>query len=101
VSPRQTSSSVSSAEQRDGDAQQYGVDDMAETDPRDVRNSGKPWTDAEVTRLRNLALGGQVMRLIVREMGRPEQELRAKAAESGFELESGGYNRRSLYEDET
>jgi hypothetical protein len=38
---------------------------------------------------------------MVREMGRPEEELRAKAAESGFELESGGYNRRSLYEDET
>jgi hypothetical protein len=74
---------------------------MAEVDPRDVRNAGKPWSDAEVTRLRNLALGGQVLRLIVREMGRPEEELRAKAAEEGFELESGGYNRRSLYEDET
>ena len=74
---------------------------MAEVDPRDVRNAGKPWSEAEVTRLRNLALGGQVMRLMVREMGRPEEELRAKAAESGFELESGGYNRRSLYEDET
>jgi hypothetical protein len=72
---------------------------MAEVDPRDVRNAGKAWSEAEVTRLRNLALGGQVMRLIVREMGRPEQELRAKAAEEGFDLESGGYNRRSLYEE--
>lgn len=68
-------------------------------DPRDVRNSGKPWTDGEVVRLRNLALGGQIMRLMVREMGRPETELRAKADEQGFALETGGYNRRSLYED--
>jgi hypothetical protein len=70
------------------------------TDPRDVRNAGKPWSETEVTRLRNLALGGQIMRLIVREMGRPEEELRAKADEEGFELQTGGYNRRSLYEDD-
>lgn len=72
---------------------------MTGADPRDVRNAGKPWTEQEVTRLRNLALGGQIMRLIVREMGRPEEELRAKAAEEGFELETGAYNRRSLYEE--
>ena len=73
---------------------------MTEVDPRDVRNVGTPWTDAQVKLLKNLALGGQLMRLMVREMGRPEQELRAKASEEGFELETGGYNRRSLYEDE-
>jgi hypothetical protein len=74
---------------------------MSETiDPRDVRNAGTPWTDAQVKLLKNLALGGQLMRLMVREMGRPESELRAKAAEEGFELETGAYNRRSLYEDE-
>jgi len=73
---------------------------MSEVDPRDVRNAGKPWPEAEVKRLRNLALGGQIMRLIVREMGRPEAELRAKAADVGFELETGGYNRRSLYEED-
>ena len=72
---------------------------MTETDPRDVRNAAKPWTDAEVLRLRNLALGGQLMRLMVRELGRPEAELRAKAEEMGFKLETGGYNRRSLYEE--
>jgi hypothetical protein len=72
---------------------------MSEVDPRDVRNAGKPWTDTDVKRLRNLALGGQIMRLMVREMGRPEAELRAKATEEGFELETGGYNRRSLYEE--
>ena len=74
---------------------------MTEVDPRDVRNAGKAWTDGEVVRLRNLALGGQIMRLMVREMGRPEAELRVKAEEQGFVLETGGYNRRSLYEDET
>jgi hypothetical protein len=74
---------------------------MTEVDPRDVRNAGKAWTDGEVVRLRNLALGGQIMRLMVREMGRPESELRAKAEEQGFVVEAGGYNRRSLYEDET
>ena len=74
---------------------------MSETvDPRDVRNAGKPWTDQQVKLLRNLAMGGQIMRLMVREMGRPEDELRAKAAEEGFELQTGGYNRRSLYEDD-
>lgn len=74
---------------------------MTETsDPRDVRNAGKPWTDAHLKLLRNLAMGGQIMRLMVREMGRPEEELRAKAAEEGFELETGGFNRRSLYEDD-
>jgi hypothetical protein len=72
---------------------------MTSPDPRDVRNAGKPWSETEVKRLRNLALGGQIMRLIVREMGRPEEELRTKAAEEGFELETGGYNRRSLYEE--
>jgi hypothetical protein len=73
---------------------------MSDTvDPRDVRDAGKPWTDAQVKLLRNLAMGGQIMRLMVREMGRPEAELRAKAAAEGFELETGAYNRRSLYED--
>lgn len=71
----------------------------SDVDPRDVRNAGKPWTESEVVRLRNLALGGQLMRLMVREMGRPETELRAKAEEEGFALETGGYNRRSLYEE--
>jgi hypothetical protein len=64
---------------------------MSEVDPRDVRNAGKPWTDQEVVRLRNLALGGTPMRLVVRELGRPEGEVRGKASEQGINLESGGY----------
>jgi hypothetical protein len=50
---------------------------VSEADPRDVRNAGRPWTDQEVLRLRNLALGGTPMRLVVRELGRPEDEVRA------------------------
>ena len=69
-------------------------------DPRDVRKAGTPWTDNDVKRLRNLALGGVPMRLVVREMGRPLDELQAKADAEGFGLETGGYNRRSLYEDQ-
>jgi len=69
-------------------------------DPRDVRNAGKPWDAREVLRLRNLALGGTPMRLIVRELGRPEAEVRAKAEAEGIDLEAGGYSRRSLYEED-
>ena len=73
---------------------------MSETiDPRDVRKAGLPWTDNDVKRLRNLSLGGVPLHLIVREMGRPLEELQAKADTEGFVLETGGYNRRSLYED--
>jgi hypothetical protein len=72
---------------------------VSEADPRDVRNAGKPWADQEVLRLRNLALGGTPIRLVVRELGRPEDEVRAKAADEGINLESGDYSRRSLYEE--
>ena len=68
-------------------------------DPRDVRKAGLPWTDNDVKRLRNLSLGGVPLHLIVREMGRPLEELQTKANTEGFVLETGGYNRRSLYED--
>jgi len=75
---------------------------MSETpDPRDVRKAGAPWSENDVKRLRNLALGGTPLRLIVREMGRPLDELQARADAEGFVLETGGYNRRSLYEDDS
>ena len=49
---------------------------MSETvDPRDVRKAGLPWTDNDVKRLRNLSLGGVPLHLIVREMGRPLEEV--------------------------
>ena len=64
--------------------------------PLDVRNAGKPWVESELLRLTNLGLGNTPMRLIVRELGRPEAEVRAKAAERGIDLETGNYNRLHL-----
>ena len=69
-------------------------------DPRDVRNAGKDWSDAEVARLRNLSIGSTPMRLIVRELGRPEAELRTKAEEQGFPLSTENYNRFLMLDDE-
>lgn len=72
---------------------------VSEVDPRDVRNAGKAWLDTDVKRLRNLALGGQIMRLMVREMGRPEEELRAKAAQGGVRTGDGRVQPADLYEE--
>ena len=69
-------------------------------DPRDSRNAGKDWSEAELTRLRNLSIGNTPMRLIVRELGRPEPEVRAKASEQGFELSTDNYNRFMMLDDE-
>jgi hypothetical protein len=66
--------------------------------PLDVRNAGQPWSEADVLRLTNLASGATPLRLIVRELGRPEAELRAKAAEHGINLATGNYNRLGLHE---
>jgi hypothetical protein len=68
--------------------------------PVDVRNAGKPWTYNELNRLQNLGIGNQPMRLIVRELGRPEEEIRAKAEEMGFELETDNYNRFMLLDEQ-
>ena len=70
------------------------------TDPRDVRNAGKDWTQAEIGRLRNLSIGNTPMRLLVRELGRPEPEVRAKAEEQGFALSNDNYNRFMRLDDE-
>jgi hypothetical protein len=69
-------------------------------DPRDSRNAGKEWSEAEVARLRNLSIGNTPMHLIVRELGRPEPEVRAKAGEQGFELSTDNYNRFMMLDDE-
>ena len=70
------------------------------TDPRDVRNAGKDWTETEIGRLRNLSIGNTPMRLIVRELGRPEPEVRAKADEQGLKLSNDNYNRFMMLDDE-
>ena len=69
-------------------------------DPRDSRNAGKYWSEAEVARLRNLSIGNTPMRLIVRELGRLEPEVRAKAEEQGFPLSTDNYNRFMMLDDE-
>jgi hypothetical protein len=66
--------------------------------PLDVRNAGEPWTEAEELRFRNLGQANTPMRLIVRELGRPEDELRVKAEELGVNLDTGNYNRLGLHE---
>lgn len=70
------------------------------SNPLDIRNAGKPWTANEVNRLRNLGIGNQPMRLIVRELGRPESQIRSKAEEMGFALESDNYNRFMLLDEQ-
>jgi hypothetical protein len=68
--------------------------------PLDVRNAGKPWDEREAIRLSNLAAGNQPMRLIVRELGRPESEIRAQGEELGISFETGNYNRLRLHEEQ-
>jgi hypothetical protein len=66
--------------------------------PFDVRNAGKPWDSREESRLANLVVANQPMRLIVRELGRPEAEIRAKTDELGIEFDNSAYNPRGLHE---
>jgi hypothetical protein len=67
--------------------------------PLDARNAGKPWSDSEVIRFKNLCVGATPLRLIVRELGRPEAELAAKAAELGIELQTTGDISRFTFYD--
>jgi len=59
------------------------------------RNAGKPWTENEELRLANHAGGNTPMRLIVIELGRPEEEVLAKMRDLGVEL-SQNYNRLNI-----
>ena len=51
-----------------------------------TRNTGKPWTSAEVKQLRELAEGNTPTRVIGLKLGRPEDAVRAKASEEGITL---------------
>jgi hypothetical protein len=53
---------------------------------KSTRNSGKPWTPAEVSRLRDLAAGNTPTRVIGLKLGRPVGGLYAKASEKGISL---------------
>lgn len=68
--------------------------------PFDVRHAGEPWDAREAARLSNLVVANQPMRLIVREFGRPEEEIRAKVAELGLEFDDSVYNPRGQHEKE-
>jgi hypothetical protein len=67
--------------------------------PFDTRNAGKPWDAREAARLQNLVVANQPVRLIVRELGRPEDEIRAKMAELGVQFDSSVYNPRGQHEN--
>jgi hypothetical protein len=47
--------------------------------PKSTRNSGKPWTKAEVAKLRQEAKANTPTRVIGLKHGRPEGGIRAKA----------------------
>ncbi len=65
--------------------------------PKSTRNSGKPWTSQEVTKLRGLAAGNTPTRVIGLKLGRPEGGVRAKAHQQRISLKptnQSPYNRR-------
>ena len=66
--------------------------------PLDIRHAGEPWDQREESRLANLAVANQPLRLIVRELGRPAEEILTKLGELGLELDSTQYNPRGQHE---
>lgn len=54
--------------------------------PKYIRNAGKPWTEAETGKLRELAKGNTPTRVIGLKLGRPEAGVRAKAGAGGISL---------------
>ena len=50
------------------------------------RNSGKSWTESEVSQLRSLARENTPTRVIGLKLGRTEGAVRTKASESNFSL---------------
>jgi hypothetical protein len=58
---------------------------MADT-PKYIRNTGNPWTEAEVEQLRELASQNTPTGVIGLKLGRTEDAIRSKAAEEGISL---------------
>jgi len=54
--------------------------------PKYTRNTGKPWTPAEVKELRQLAKGDTPTRVIGLKLGRTEAAIYGKASEEGISL---------------
>ena len=66
---------------------------MAKSD----RNTGKSWTQSEVTQLRRLARENTPTRVIGLKLGRTENSVRSKASSEGVSLKptnQSPYNRR-------
>ena len=64
---------------------------------KSTRNSGKPWTRGEVSKLRDLARQNTPTRVIGLKLGRPEGGVYSKAAREGISLKptnQAPYNRR-------
>jgi hypothetical protein len=61
------------------------------------RNSGKPWSPSDVKNLKDLARGNTPTRVIGIKLGRTEDAVRSKAADTGVSLKptnQAPYNRR-------
>lgn len=65
--------------------------------PNSTRNSGKPWTDAQVQQLQNLAARNTPTRVIGLKLGRTPDAVASKASEQGISLKptnQSPYSRR-------
>jgi hypothetical protein len=54
--------------------------------PTSTRNTGKPWTRADVQQLRELAKGNTPTRVIGLKLGRTETSVRSQAGRQGISL---------------
>lgn len=62
-----------------------------------VKNSGKPWTQAQVQQLKTLAAGNTPTRVIGLKMGRSESAVQSKAVSESVSLKptnQSPYNRK-------
>lgn len=65
--------------------------------PKYIRKEGKPWTPAEVSKLRDLAKANTPTRVIGLKLQRPEGGVRSKASQKKISLaptNQSPYNRR-------
>lgn len=54
--------------------------------PKSTRNTGKPWSSAEIRQLRELAKGNTPTRVIGLKLGRTEAAIYGKASQEGISL---------------
>lgn len=57
-----------------------------QTVPEAYRNSGQPWTEAQVNKLRQLARENTPTRVIGLKLGRTPRAIQSKASEAGISL---------------